>query len=143
MHSGIVVGNNRDTSNGQRTFELIESPTPQAHSFDYPYRIGEQHPLVSYWRILKKRKWTIVATFVIILVLAIIATLRMPRLYEAASKIAIYPENSNTLGLKDLENGAMNEDWDYNVSLETQLSILRSDALRSEERRVGKECRSR
>src|SRR5579864_2112893 len=129
MHSGIVVGNNRDTSNGQRTFELIESPTPQAHSFDYPYWIGEQHPLVSYWRILKKRKWTIVATFVIILVLAIIATLRMPRLYEAASKIAIYPENSNTLGLKDLENGAMNEDWDYSVSLETQLSILRSDTL--------------
>ncbi len=129
MHSGIVIGNNRDGSNGQRTFELIESPTPQAHSFDYPYRIGEQHPLLSYWRILKKRKWTIVATFVIILVLAIIATLRMPRLYEAVSRIAIYPENSNVLGLKDMENGGMSEDWDYNVSLETQLSILRSDAL--------------
>ena len=71
MRSEIVIGNNRDGSNGQRTFELIESPTPQAHSFDYPYRIGEQHPLLSYWRILKKRKWTIVATFAIILVLAI------------------------------------------------------------------------
>ncbi len=129
MHSGIEIGNNRDSSNGQRTFELIESPTPQARSFDYPYRIGEQHPLLSYWRILKKRKWTIVATFFIILVLAIIATLRMPRLYEAASRIAIYPENSNVLGLKDMENGVMSEDWDYNVSLETQLSILRSDAL--------------
>ncbi len=129
MHSGTVIGNNRDSSNGQRTFELIESPTPQAHSFDYRYRIGEQHPLLSYWRILKKRKWTIVATFVIILVLTIIATLRMPRLYEAVSRIAIYPENSNVLGLKDLENGGMSEDWDYNVSLETQLSILRSDAL--------------
>ena len=129
MHSEIVIGNNRDGSNGQRTFELIESPTPQAHSFDDPYRIGGQHPLLSYWRILKKRKWTIVATFAIILVLAIIATLRMPRLYEAASRIAIYPENSNVLGLKDLENGGMSEDWDYNVSLETQLSILRSDAL--------------
>ena len=129
MHSEIVIGNNRDGSNGQRTFELIESPTPQAHSFDDPYRIGGQHPLLSYWRILKKRKWTIVATFAIILVLAIIATLRMPRLYEAASRIAIYPENSNVLGLKDLDNGGMSEDWDYNVSLETQLSILRSDAL--------------
>ncbi len=129
MHSGIVIGNNRDSSNGQRTFELIESPTSQVHSFDYSYRIGEQHPLLSYWRILKRRKWTIVATFVIILVLAIIATLRMTKLYEAVSRIAIYPENSNVLGLKDLENVGMSEDWDYNVSLETQLSILRSDAL--------------
>src|SRR5258708_19746895 len=97
MHSGIVIGNNRDSSNGQRTFELIESPTPQVRSFDYPYRIGEQHPLLSYWRILKKRKWTIVATLFIILVLPIIATLRIPRLYEPPSSTAIYPPNSNSL----------------------------------------------
>ena len=43
--------------------------------------------------------------------------------------IAIYPENSNILGLKDLENGTASADWDYNVALETQLSILRSDEL--------------
>src|SRR5260370_18130153 len=97
MHSGIEIGNNGDSSNGQRTFELIESPTPQARSFDYPYRIGEQHPLLSYWRILKKRKWTIVATFFIIIVLAIISTLRMPRLYQTQSRIAIYPQTSNFL----------------------------------------------
>src|SRR6266568_8271997 len=129
MHSGIVIQNNRTSSNGHRTFELVESSTPQTDSSEHSYRPVEQHPLLSYWRVLKKRRWTIVATFAIVLVLAIIATLRMPRLYEAVSRIAIYPENSNVLGLKDLENGGMSEDWDYNVSLETQLSILRSDAL--------------
>ena len=129
MHSEIVIQNNRNSSNGQRTFELVEPPTPQAYSSDHAYRPAEQHPLLSYWRVLKRRKWTIIATFAIVFVLAIIATLRTPRLYEAASRIAIYPENSNILGLKDLENGANSEDWDYNVGLETQLSILRSDAM--------------
>src|SRR6266567_7586188 len=129
MHSGIVIQNNRNSSNGQRTFELVESSTPQTDSSEHSYRPVEQHPLLSYWRVLKKRRWTIVATFAIVLVLAIIATLRMPRLYEAVSRIAIFPENSNILGLKDMENGGTSEDWDYNVSLETQLSILRSDAL--------------
>ena len=129
MHPGIVIQNSRNTSNGQRTFELVESQNPQTYSPDYAYRPAEQHPLLSYWRVLKKRKWTIVATFAIVFVLAIIATLRMPRLYEAISRIAIFPENSNVLGLKDLENGGAGVDWDYNVGLETQLSILRSDAL--------------
>src|SRR6266404_1192770 len=129
MHSGIVIQNSRNASNGQRTFELVESQSPQTYSPDYSYRPAEQHPLLSYWRVLKKRKWTVVATFAIVFVLAIIATLRMPRLYEAVSRIAIFPENSNVLGLKDLENGGAGEDWDYNVGLETQLSILRSDAL--------------
>ena len=110
-------------------FELVELPNSQNYPSDHGYRPTEQHPLVNYWRILKKRKWTIVGTFSIVFVLAIFATLRTTRLYEAVSRIAVFPENSNVLGLKDLENGTAGEDWDYNVALETQLSILRSDAL--------------
>jgi succinoglycan biosynthesis transport protein ExoP len=128
-HSDIVIQKNGNSITGQRTFELVEASIPQTYSSDQVYRPGAQHPLLGYWRILNKRKWTIIATFAIILTLSIIATLRTTRLYEATSRIAIYPENSNVLGLKDLENGTSGEDWDYNVALETQLSILRSDAL--------------
>jgi succinoglycan biosynthesis transport protein ExoP len=128
-HSDIVIQKNGNSITGQRTFELVEASIPQTYSSDQVYRSGAQHPLLGYWRILNKRKWTIIATFAIILTLSIIATLRTTRLYEATSRIAIYPENSNVLGLKDLENGTSGEDWDYNVALETQLSILRSDAL--------------
>src|ERR1700686_2973938 len=129
MNSGSIVQTNRNTANGEKVFELVELPNSHRYPPDNGYRPTEQHPLLSYWRVLKKRKWTIVGTFAIIFVLAVFATLRMTRLYEAVSRIAVYPENANILGLKDLENGTGGEDWDYNVALETQLSILRSDAL--------------
>jgi succinoglycan biosynthesis transport protein ExoP len=129
MDSGIVIQRNRNVSNGRTPFEIVESPAPQTYSSLYAYHLADQHPLLGYWRLLKKRRWTILATFSIVLVLAGIATLRMTRLYQAESRIAIYPENSNMLGLKDLESGMASADWDYNVALETQLSILRSDEL--------------
>ena len=129
MDSGIILQPNRNGGSGQGPFEIVESQGGAGYSSGYGYGLAEQHPLLGYWRVLKKRRWTIVATFGIVFVLAVIATLHMTRLYQAESRIAVYPENSNVLGLKDLENATTGEDWDYNVSLETQLSILRSDEL--------------
>lgn len=128
MDSGIILQPNRNPGSGQGPLEIVESPVSQNYS-TYTYGLAEQHPLLGYWRVLRKRRWTILATFAIVVVLAVIATLHMTRLYQATSRIAVYPENSNVLGLKDLENATASEDWDYNVSLETQLSILRSDEL--------------
>src|SRR6185437_3414707 len=107
----------------------VESQGSPGYASAYAYGLAEQHPLLGYWRVLRKRRWTILATFGIVFVLAVIATLHMTRLYQATSRIAVYPENSNVLGLKDMENTTPGEDWDYNVALETQLSILRSDEL--------------
>src|SRR5512146_1231778 len=129
MDSGIILQPNRNGGNGQGPFEIVESQGSPGYSSAYAYGLAEQHPLLGYWRVLKKRRWTILATFAIVFVLAVIATLRMTRMYQAESRIAVYPENSNVLGLKDLENATTGEDWDYNVALETQLSILRSDEL--------------
>ena len=129
MDSGIILQPNRNGGNGQGPFDIVESQGSPGYSSTYAYGLAEQHPLLGYWRVLKKRRWTILATFGIVFVLAVIATLHMTRLYQAESRIAVYPENSNVLGLKDLENATTGEDWDYNVALETQLSILRSDEL--------------
>lgn len=129
MDSGIILQPNRNPGSGQGPIEIVETPAPQNYSSAYAYGLAEQHPLLGYWRVLRKRRWTILATFAIVFVLAVIATLHMTRLYQAVSRIAVYPENSNVLGLKDLENATPGDDWDYNVALETQLSILRSDEL--------------
>lgn len=129
MDSGIILQPNRKPGSGQGPFDIVESPDPRSYSSTYTYGLAEQHPLLGYWRVLKKRRWTILATFAIVFVLGVIATLRMTRLYQATSRIAVYPENANILGLKDMENATSGDDWDYNVSLETQLSILRSDEL--------------
>jgi polysaccharide biosynthesis transport protein len=132
MDSGIIFRPSRGLESntagfGQGPFEIVEAQRPLIYS--HPFGTAEQHPLLGCWRVLRKRKWTVLAAFVTVFLLAIIATLRMTRLYAATSRIAIYPENSNVLGLKDMESVSASEELDYNVAMETQVSILRSDQL--------------
>src|ERR1700677_1455887 len=93
----------------------------------YPYFAQRPNQILHYWHILRKRKWVVLATFVIVFALSVIGTLKATRLYQATSKIAIFPENPNVLGFKDGANST--PDFDYEATLETQAAILRSDAL--------------
>ena len=118
----------RNSSEGSEALEPIELPVfEKSHHLPYPYLAEEESPLLRYWRILKKRRWTVLATLGIIFALTVIATLKTTRLYEAISKVAVFPENQNVLGFKDLEENS--PDYQYDVALETQAAILRSDAL--------------
>ena len=69
----------------------------------------------------------ILATVAIVFALSVIATLNATRLYQATSKVAIFPENPNVLGFKDMGDSPV--DYQYDTALETQVAILRSDAL--------------
>ncbi len=118
----------RNGSGGAEALEPIELPVfEKSHHLPHPYLAEELNPLLHYWRILKKRRWTVLAAASIIFALAVFATLRTTPLYEATSKVAIFPENPNALGFKDLESSS--PDFEYEVTLETQAAILRSDAL--------------
>ncbi|MDP9161076.1 MAG: GumC family protein, partial [Acidobacteriota bacterium] len=68
------------------------------------------------------------ATAIIIFSLAAIATLRATKLYEARSRLAIFPEERNVLGLKDGDSPGYYGGED-DTALDTQVEILRSDAL--------------
>lgn len=92
-----------------------------------PYLASEDSPLLHYLRVLKKRRWTVLATTAIVFSLAVIATLKTTPLYQATSKVAIFPETPNVLGFKNFEDTST--DYQYDVALETQAAILRSDAL--------------
>src|SRR5581483_6085671 len=98
--------------------------------FPQPYLATEESPLVHYWRVLRKRRWTVLATTAIVFTLAVIATLRTVPIYQASSKVAIFPETPNVLGFKNLDDSS--PDYQYDVALETQAAILRSDALAME-----------
>src|SRR6267143_5387527 len=118
----------RNNSGEPEALEPIELPVfGKSHHVPYPYLAEQESPLLHYWRILRKRRWAVVATAVIIFALAVIFTLKTTRLYQATSKVAIFPESPNVLGFKDQENGF--PDYQYDVTLETQAAILRSDAL--------------
>src|SRR3984893_9389942 len=118
----------RNNSGEAEALEPIEHPVSgKSHHVPYPYLAEQESPLLHYWRILKKRRWTVAATLVIIFALSVITTLNTTRLYQATSKVAIFPESQNVLGFKDQENSST--DYQYDVTLETQAAILRSDAL--------------
>ena len=96
-------------------------PLPQ------PYLSSDDSPLLHYLRVLKKRRWIVLSTTAIVFSLAVIATLKTIPLYQASSKVAIFPETPNVLGFKNFDENST--DYQYDVALETQAAILRSDAL--------------
>ena len=116
----------RNNSHESEALEPIEVPVFKGHQ--YPYLAEEVSPLLHYWRILRKRQWAVVATLAIVFALAVFATLKTTRLYQATSKVAIFPETPNVLGFKG-GGEESSPDYDYEVNLETQAAILRSDAL--------------
>ena len=116
----------RNNSGESEALEPIELPVFRRHQSANPFA-EEESPLLHYWRVLRKRRWAVVATAAIVFALAVIATLETTRLYQATSKIAIFPETSNVLGFKNGED--ISPDYQYDVALETQAAILRSDAL--------------
>src|SRR5271169_396380 len=83
--------------------------------------------LLEYWRLLLKRKWTIVSCVVVITVLVAIHSFRAIKLYDAVGRIAINHQ-SDTLGLKGTVGGGYDEE-DYIVNLDTQAKILESDGI--------------
>jgi succinoglycan biosynthesis transport protein ExoP len=116
-------------SGGSEALEPVELlPLEKSHHALYPHLAEEHSPILHYWRILQKRKWVMLATFAIVFSLSAIAVLSETRIYQATSKVAIFPEVPNVLGFKDgIENNY--PDFDYEAALETQVAILRSDAL--------------
>src|SRR5215472_7948584 len=107
--------------------EPFDAAPVQVYESLHPYFGHEESPILHYLRLLRKRFWWILATLAIVFALSVITTLRTTRLYQATSKIAVFPENPNVLGFKDFENEAPAPEYD--VALETQAAILRSDAL--------------
>ena len=117
----------RNNSGEAEALVPLEPPEFKDRQSVYPFFAEEESPLLHYWRILRKRRWAVVATLAIVFALSVIATLKTTVLYQATSKVAIFPENPNVLGFKDGEDSS--PDYDYDLTLETQAAILRSDAL--------------
>lgn len=93
----------------------------------YSYYAQEHSPILHYWQVLRKRKWAFLATVAIIFSLSVIKTVRTTRLYQATSKVAIFPENPDVLGLKG--QTTVPAEGEPDTALETQAAIFRSDAL--------------
>src|ERR1700739_1333604 len=109
-------------SEASRSLELVPSAhvTPQAE-------LPTLEPsLLEYWRLLLKRKWTIVSCVVVITVLVAVHSFRAVKLYDAFGRIAINHPNTDALGFKQT---AESYDDDDITGLDTQAQILESNAI--------------
>jgi capsular exopolysaccharide synthesis family protein len=81
--------------------------------------------LRDYWRIISKRRWTVITVFIIILVTTTIVTLRKTPIYKATIKLQIDSENPNVISIDEVMNVSPS-DRDYN---QTQYKLLQSRKL--------------
>jgi len=81
--------------------------------------------LLAYWRVLRKRRWTVLTLFSVVWLLVLIGTLKMRPVFEARGLIEIEKENPNFLTVKELFELETVSD----AYLETQYKVHRSDAL--------------
>jgi polysaccharide biosynthesis transport protein len=81
--------------------------------------------LRAYWRVLRKRRWTVVPVLLASFTLVLIATVKQERIYRASTLLEIGQENPNVATVQQLFQFQTVSD-DY---LETQYKILQSDTL--------------
>jgi len=87
----------------------------------------------NYWLVLRKRKWVVVATLVIVVALATIVSLRTTPVYDAFAKIEINQPNSDALlGFKDVGSNVSPDYSDGQLELLTQVNILQSSSIASQ-----------
>jgi polysaccharide biosynthesis transport protein len=99
---------------------------------DYP-AYGEQQEadqinLLDYWRVLVKRRWTILAFTFAVVVITATATWKATPTYRAAIRIQINPEQQNVLPFKDSQEigSTYAQSQEY---LQTQFKVLESKTL--------------
>jgi len=84
--------------------------------------------LREYWRILVKRKWTVVGVVAIVVTAALLSSLLMVPEYRSSARIEISPESSRILNYQDF--APEQQGWNAtNIFYSTQFQILRSSAL--------------
>ncbi|MGA2687143.1 MAG: polysaccharide biosynthesis tyrosine autokinase [Candidatus Korobacteraceae bacterium] len=93
----------------------------------YGFSSGER-TLGDYWRILRKRKWTIIASLAVVVTAGAIISLTMTPIYDAVARISISSYAPSILHFKDDQQYAdpmENQD----LLIATQVNILQSNTL--------------
>lgn len=85
----------------------------------------DQVALAECWRILKKRRWTVLAPLLIITSLVTAACFMMRPVYKAVSRVQVEAETPLVQSIDQMYGGTQTDD----AFLQTQIEILKSDAL--------------
>lgn len=87
--------------------------------------VEETPELLTYLRMIRKRRWTVLTIFSLVVAVVLVGTLRQTPIYRAKALIEIEKENPNILTAQELfELQAVSDTY-----LETQYKILQSESL--------------
>ncbi len=76
-----------------------------------------------YWKIIKERKWIVIAAFVTTVLTTFIGSLLWPPLYEAIATLVLDYDSSNPMNLSNVPTAGMLQSVEY---INTQVEIIKS-----------------
>jgi succinoglycan biosynthesis transport protein ExoP len=85
----------------------------------------ESTSLLSYWRVLRKRRWTVLTVLTVLFTVVLVGTLKERPIYQTGALLEIEKENPNILSVQELFQLETVSD----TYLETEYKILESDTL--------------
>ncbi len=97
---------------------------PPGYSY-LPTREEKEVHLRDYWKVIWKRRWTVLALFLIVLITTAIATFTMKPVYRGTVSIQINKENPQVMDFKEIFSVNM---WDLDY-YQTQYKVLESRTL--------------
>jgi capsular exopolysaccharide synthesis family protein len=86
---------------------------------------GDDISLATYWSVLRKRRWTVLTTAVVLTTLAVIASYRMTPIYRATARVEVEADTPLIQSLNELYQKSEADD----AFLQTQIQVLKSDNL--------------
>ena len=81
--------------------------------------------IAKYLSILRKNLWVIVGIVMCSTLVAVLISMRSPKIYEAVTKINVERETPQVVNFKEV----INDSFDYEMFIETQMRILQSNRL--------------
>jgi succinoglycan biosynthesis transport protein ExoP len=101
-------------------FNFSEQPgvTLEAHD--------DQISIAQFWRVLQKRRWMVMGTLAVLVLLVTVISLILPKRYDACSRLLLDLEGSEDLGLDQV---VMPIGIDLDTKLQTQIRIVQSDTV--------------
>jgi polysaccharide biosynthesis transport protein len=103
-------------------------PPPEYPGYGQDFGEEDSVNLLDYWRVLVKRRWTILTFTAVVLAFTAITTFKAVPIYRSTIKVQIDPEQSNLLPFK--ETGDMGSTYSLSQEyLQTQFKVLESQTL--------------
>ena len=81
---------------------------------------------MQFWRVLQKRRWLVLGTLALVVLLVMACALILPKRYEASARLLLDLDGNDDLSL---ERVVMPIGLDLNTKLETQIRILQSNTI--------------